>query len=35
MDIYCGNSGAIVQANEPRSHKRANMYYDVTISSTR
>jgi hypothetical protein len=23
MDFYCDNSGAIVQAKEPRSHKRA------------
>jgi hypothetical protein len=23
MDLYCDNSGAIVQAKEPRAHKRA------------
>jgi hypothetical protein len=23
MDLYCDNSGAIVQAKEPREHKRA------------
>jgi hypothetical protein len=22
MDLYCNNSGAIAQANEPRAHKR-------------
>jgi hypothetical protein len=22
-DLYCDNSGAIAQANEPRAHKRA------------
>jgi hypothetical protein len=35
MDLYCDNSGAIAQAKEPRAHKRANMYHDVTISSTK
>jgi hypothetical protein len=23
MDLYCDNNGAIVQAKEPRAHKRA------------
>jgi hypothetical protein len=23
MDLYCDNSGDVVQANEPRAHKRA------------
>jgi hypothetical protein len=35
MDLYCDNSGAISQAKEPRAHKRANMYYGVTISSAK
>jgi hypothetical protein len=35
MDLYCDNSGAIAQAKGPRAHKRANMYYGVTISSAK
>jgi hypothetical protein len=35
MDLYCDNSGAIAQAKEPRAYKRTNIYYGVTISSTK
>jgi hypothetical protein len=35
MDLCCDNSEAIVQAKESRSHKRLNMYYGITISSTK
>jgi hypothetical protein len=35
MDLYYDNSGAIAQAKEHRTHKRSNMYYDVTISSAK
>jgi hypothetical protein len=35
MGLYCDNNGAIVQAKEPRTHKRPNMYYDIIISSAK
>jgi hypothetical protein len=35
MDFYCDNSGAIVQANEPRAHKRAKHVLWRTISSAK
>jgi hypothetical protein len=35
MDLYCDNNGAIVQANEPRAHKRAKHILWRTISSAK
>jgi hypothetical protein len=34
-DLYCDNSGAIVQAKEPRHTRGPNTYYSVTILSAK
>jgi hypothetical protein len=35
MNLYCDNSGAIAQANEPRAQKGQHMYYGIIISFTK